>query len=107
ESTTTAAAAAETPEQMQTRIRKETQAMVAEVNSLCVIAGKPELAAGFIAEGKSVAEVRTALEAAVKAAPAATAQALNTHPGAVDQNATKGLVPKAYDPNLEWSNYNK
>ncbi len=86
------AAGAETPAQMEERIRGQVIAANAEINSLCVIAGKPELAAKFVAEGKSIVEVRAALEALAHAPAPQAATGLNTHVGAADSEAAKDAI---------------
>jgi ATP-dependent Clp protease protease subunit len=102
------AAAAETPEAMATRIRSEMTAVNAEINDLCKLAGKAGMAADFIAQGKTPAEVRTALTAAV-ATPADTSAAgggLNNHGQQAPQDDHSDLVVKAIDHNSVWKGYN-
>ena len=43
------------------RAREEAQLQAATISDLCALAGKPELIAGFLGSGKSVAEVRAEL----------------------------------------------
>lgn len=110
-----APAAAETPEAMEARIRASIAGTNAEISSLCTIAGKPELAASFIAANKSVADVRKELEAAAKASPASASAApgvsVNTHVGAgdlkADADAVKALTSKPIDASAIFKNFNK
>lgn len=102
-------AATETPAAMEARIRKEVTDINTEVTALCTMAGKPNKAAEFIAQGKTVAEVRAALTAdAGTAAPAATVavqQQLNTHVDVQPQLDNKGLVATVNEADV-WKNYN-
>lgn len=108
-----AAAATETPQQMEERIRADVTKTNADINSLCIIAGKPDLAAKFVAEGKTVAEVRAALEAlaAAPAPAAATVSGINTHTGAADSEAVKDAVKALTSAPINsadiYKNYNK
>lgn len=104
-------ASTETAEQMEARIRGGITASNAEIASLCAIAGKPELAATFLAEGKTPTQVRETLAAA--AATQQTAQqstqaqaALRTQSGASDPDAGKDMVAVLNEVDI-WANYNK
>lgn len=60
------------PEVLRAEARRQVKAEAAEISELCILAGCPDKAATFIAEGKTVADVRKALitlraEAAEKA----------------------------------------
>lgn len=106
-----APAAQETQAQMEDRVRGEITAKHAEITSLCAIAGKANRAPAFIAEGKTVAEVRVALETEAKAAPASTQPAPNTHTGAaeakLDADTVKNLTSAPLDANAIYANMNK
>lgn len=105
----TVPAVAETADQIAARVRKDIGDTNAEISSLCIIAGKPELVAGFVAAGKTVAQVRVDLEVAAKAAPtkqAPQSQQLNTHTG-VDKDASAALTAKDINTNMVWANYRK
>jgi len=64
--------------------RKATLAYVAEVHELCAIAGRGDLAAGFIAKAAPVAQVRRALLEARAAEDEATAIRSQVRPAAVE-----------------------
>jgi ATP-dependent protease ClpP protease subunit len=64
--------------------RKATLAYVAEVHELCAIAGRGDLAAGFIAKATPVAQVRRALLEARAAEDEATAIRSQVRPAAVE-----------------------
>lgn len=100
----TPAPVVENAQQMEARIRGEISAKHAEINSLCAIAGKPALAAGFIAANKTVAEVRAELEAAV----GQTSSVQTQHKIETDKEpANKGLVVASIDAPAVWANFNK
>lgn len=101
---------AETPEVTKTakEIREEILAQHKEIRSLCALAGKPELADGFIAEDKSPADVLAALDAAReedskkgkggkgkdgKPGSGAAEVSARHNPNAADPNAAKALDP--------------
>lgn len=52
----------ETPEQMTARIRTEEQKRFTDITAACTLVGKPEKAAVFLAENKSLSEVVDALQ---------------------------------------------
>lgn len=56
------AGGSETPEQMTARIRSEEQKRHADITAACALAGKPEKAAAFVAEGKSLSDVVAELQ---------------------------------------------
>ena len=64
--------------------RKATLAYVAEVHELCALAGRGDLAAGFIAKATPVAQVRRALLEARAAADEATAIRSQVRPASVE-----------------------
>jgi ATP-dependent Clp protease protease subunit len=64
--------------------RRATLAYVTEVHELCAIAGRSELAAGFIARGAPVAQVRRSLLEARAAEDEATAIRSQVRPSAVE-----------------------
>ena len=64
--------------------RRATLAYVTEVHELCTIAGRGDLAAGFIARGAPVAQVRKALLEARAAEDEATAIRSQVRPTAVE-----------------------
>jgi capsid assembly protease len=77
-----AAAVPDNVVQLQTEARNAGAAAVTEIVELCEVAGKPELAAGFIRAGKTGAQVRAELlnaKAAAAALPGGDA-INNTHP---------------------------
>lgn len=106
-----AAAVAETPAAMEARIRGEVASVNADIVALCKIAGKPEAAAGYIAQGKTVAQVRDELANAAPAPQAQTGQQgtqVNTHQ---QPNTLQGAAPAdmvgAPDTTAIWANFNK
>jgi hypothetical protein len=64
--------------------RRATLAYVAEVHELCAIAGRGDLAAGFIAKATPVTQVRRALLEARAAEDEATAIRSQVRPASVD-----------------------
>ena len=64
--------------------RRATLAYVTEVHELCAIAGRSDLAAGFIARAAPVAQVRKALLEARAAEDEATAIRSQVRPGHVE-----------------------
>lgn len=54
---------AETPAQMQERVRNEEKQRCADISAACTMAGRPSKTADFIARGNSVTEVLAALQA--------------------------------------------
>lgn len=85
-------------------IRAEVLAVAKEIRSVCKLAGKPELADGFIAENKSVADVVAALEA--KAEEEAKAKGKGTEVSARN-NPRNGSEPAAtIDPAKIWAKFN-
>lgn len=101
---------AETPAAMEARIRGEVTSANADINALCKIAGKPEKATEYIAQGKTPTQVRDDL---ANAAPAPRAQGngqsqMNTHgqqaPGAMEENHDD-LVAKAPNTAKIWANF--
>lgn len=107
-----AAAKPETPAEMEARIRGELTAKNADIVALCELAGKPELANGFIAESKTSVEVRAALLAAktVTKTQARQGSAVNTHQQGADQQVEEDhsdLVATKLDGNKIWANYRK
>ncbi len=108
-------AAAETADQMRARIQGEFAARVQEIGAICELAGKPNRAAAFIAEGKTPAEVMAALQAekshggGSKPAPGATITAAHqpaaggAHGGADDDTSDLVATP---DPSKIWARYN-
>jgi hypothetical protein len=64
--------------------RKATLAYVAEVHELCALAGRGDLAAGFVAKATPVAQVRRALLEASAAEDEATAIRSQVRPAAVE-----------------------
>ena len=64
--------------------RKATLAYVAEVHELCALAGRGDLAAGFVAKATSVAQIRRALLEARAAEDEATAIRSQVRPASVE-----------------------
>jgi hypothetical protein len=64
--------------------RRATLAYVAEVHELCALAGRGDLAAGFIAKGTPVAQVRRALLEARAAEDEATTIRSQMRPASVE-----------------------
>ena len=64
--------------------RKATLAYVAEVHELCALAGRDDLAAGFVAKATPVAQVRRALLEARAAEDEATAVRSQVRPASVE-----------------------
>jgi ATP-dependent Clp endopeptidase proteolytic subunit ClpP len=71
--------------------RRATLAYAAEVHELCVIAGRGDLAAGFIAKASPVAQVRCALLEARAAEDEATAIRSQVRPASVDPAAQPAI----------------
>jgi signal peptide peptidase SppA len=80
-------------EQMLTQARTEGYGDAAQVVDLCMIAGTPALAVGFIGEKKTIAEVRTALLANRANAQAGTELNTSIMPGADAANEKQKSTP--------------
>jgi signal peptide peptidase SppA len=95
--TTTPATAAVDVEALNKAALAQAQANAAEIQQLCKIAGKPELALGFFASGKTVAEVGTALAELMAKADQDTAiqnQVLPQNTGKGDSNILMAACDK-------------
>jgi hypothetical protein len=72
------------PDTVRADERRATLAYVAEVHELCAIAGRGDLAGGFIAKARPVAQVRRALLEARAAEDEATAIRSQIRPASVE-----------------------
>ena len=74
-----------------------------EINALCTIAGKPEMAAKAIRGGKSVADVRTEL---VNALAAGDELVDNKQPAPKGPTARDNAKPADVNPTALWASHN-
>jgi ATP-dependent protease ClpP protease subunit len=83
-------------------VEAESKARVEEISSLCKLAGKPQLAATYLAEGRTAGEVKALLLANSSASPE-----LNVSAPSGSQPANQGKPSATLNFRAIWANWNR